>query len=1047
MMTALESEDLELLDEPSSHHSSLSEDDFRTLNYPSHAWGQRAKTRNKRNHSKRLITSIIDEELEDAYESPKWRPRAGRRTNSRRVSLQSRYQDSSRSATPLQADSSHDDSFDIPIPSPKRRPHHKAVAVSLNSDSDSEYRPLGSGSRSMRPHYHHPLRSRPRESSRLGVSSQMDLDSASDSSVIRGLGKRKRRLSKPFSVHPPDNVERVVCVEIPVWKKPSRGKPKAEDTRPEQQDLSTKDTFTTVDKEPTKSPANPPKVLDKWWLDVRGKDEKESDYDRWIIVQGYNKGTNNKMQVLHSHYVTDRIDSRLVATRKSQYRLDGEIDREQMETNGFSSQVVEAFADGFPENWKELLLNHINPEAEQTTEETVDEAKDTTETNVLLSATSRLRRKSKGQATEASQHDLAQHGSSKDEDKLEPNKDTPQPSPFKNSWRPKHQQPDSVYVIAVEIPNYQKTRTPKQLESRGSTDSGSRDQPGVEKTRARDQSERRSLTRSEPQQKVDSSTSKTSEKGQASSLGHRRLSAGTVHGFNEDEGVTISLSERVGRTLLQVNQMVSQGALFASSSAPETLGSNTLKRTESQVEPLDRSLGSSTTNDETKDSTTDAPKKKDLEKEENEQEDEVDLKERDDVGVLVVNSSDSMFSREQVIMGQHHHHNHNHNHNQSPEKEVLSKMTRNIFKSLSTISASSRSLIHDFGIPPAASIETGIDAGLDCSDFLDTCIMDGRDPKTGVVALKDSMKDTFFGSVDQVSSLSIFGEDFANSIRHGRSRGPASRETRGATDDIVSAAMDSRSHKEEDEEEEEEEVVPPHDDDLLQVGQFDQYDPTPTTLPHDDETTSSSRSHQVGSGDLLSRSPKKGRDSTPIESGADVELEDSMELGLLEPSTLIDEIDVVGDDRGPKKMPGLVGMDKTDEDEASETVVEIEVGVDTPEDNDSHYHSSNHNHSQEETATQVSSTSVPDEKTAALRQDSDEHGQEIKENKGQGNQKHVDTMNSVNESNSTSPSEARETRTTKSSLVVTRFASVRDLQARARMMRRTGHCATTTSSV
>jgi hypothetical protein len=170
-------------------------------------------------------------------------------------------------------------------------------------------------------------------------------------------------------------------------------------------------------------------------------------------------------------------------------------------------------------------------------------------------------------------------------------------------------------------------------------------------------------------------------------------------------------------------------------------------------------------------------------------------------------------------------------------------------------------------------------------------------------------------------------------------------------------------------------------------------------------------------------------------------------LGLLEPSTLIDEIDVVGDDRGPKKMPGLVGMDKTDENEASETVVEIEVGVDTPEDNDSHYHSGNHNHSQEESATQVSSTSVPDEKAAAWRQDSDEHGQESKENKGQGNQKHVDTMNSVNESKSTSPSETRETRTTKSSLVVTRFASVRDLQARARMMRRTGHFATTTSSV
>jgi hypothetical protein len=110
----------------------------------------------------------------------------------------------------------------------------------------------------------------------------MDLDSASDSSVIRGLGKRKRRVPKPFSIHPPDNVERVVCVEIPVWKKPSQGKPKAEDTRPEQQqqqqqqDLSTtkEDTFTTVAKEPTKSLAKPPKVLDKWWLDVRGKDEK-----------------------------------------------------------------------------------------------------------------------------------------------------------------------------------------------------------------------------------------------------------------------------------------------------------------------------------------------------------------------------------------------------------------------------------------------------------------------------------------------------------------------------------------------------------------------------------------------------------------------------------------------------------------------------------------------------------------------------------------------------------------------------------------------------
>lgn len=243
-----------------------SEEDYHTLNYPIHAWGQRVKTRNQRNHSKRLITSIIDQEVEEAQaqahelrsrtRSSHVQGRSRVNNSTRKTSYPSSYnnnQDSSRASTPYQPDSSHEDWSEVSTP--KRRTGHRkgtaaaaaaAAVLADDDDDDSEYRPMKRDPDSRRTSA---LRTRGqrtiRESIRaeVGRTKATNVDSNSDSPapavVKRGLNNRAHLLSGRLSAHTSNlkskvGVERVECVLIPVWKK-QRGKPRAEDTKSELQ--------------------------------------------------------------------------------------------------------------------------------------------------------------------------------------------------------------------------------------------------------------------------------------------------------------------------------------------------------------------------------------------------------------------------------------------------------------------------------------------------------------------------------------------------------------------------------------------------------------------------------------------------------------------------------------------------------------------------------------------------------------------------------------------------------------------------------------------
>lgn len=292
--------------------SPLSEDDYHTLNYPIHAWGQRVKTRNQRNHSKRLITSILDQEVEDAYHDSKPRTRHSHvqtRVNStRRTTYSSNHHDSSRASTPFQPDSSHEDWNEDSLP--KRRTIHRREAVPIDDeDDDDEYRPMkrdaqhGRRTSGLRPHGQRTIR----ESIRAQVGRvKVDPDSNSDSPVNtkRGFNNRRRLLPERTSgrtsveIKSKTGVERVECVLIPAWKK-QQGKPLAEDTKSELQSLPsltkqhedhsqqpTEPTFEEAIKSvqrrddtlvPTSTASiqsrsqtlKAPKVLGIWWLEIK----------------------------------------------------------------------------------------------------------------------------------------------------------------------------------------------------------------------------------------------------------------------------------------------------------------------------------------------------------------------------------------------------------------------------------------------------------------------------------------------------------------------------------------------------------------------------------------------------------------------------------------------------------------------------------------------------------------------------------------------------------------------------------------------------------
>ncbi|KAF9994467.1 hypothetical protein BGZ65_009899, partial [Modicella reniformis] len=188
---------------------------------------------------------------------------------------------------------------------------------------------------------------------------------------------------------------------------------------------------------------------------------------------------------------------------------------------------------------------------------------------------------------------------------------------------------------------------------------------------------------------------------------------------------------------------------------------------------------------------------KDEGEEEEEEEDKVNQDNHRDVKAVLTNSIDRVLSREGVL-GQ--------------QRQQRQQHPSTIFKSLTSISASSQSSIHDFGVLSTTSVGTGLN-----DDNLDSgaSFAEGRrDPTMDVMALKDSvMTDAFFGNdsmaLEQVSSLSIFGGDFTTSVRHGHAT---------SEEDSISTSVNMDDMQQE----------LPHDNDLLQLDALDQHDqPSP----------------------------------------------------------------------------------------------------------------------------------------------------------------------------------------------------------------------------
>lgn len=392
----------------------------------------------------------------------------------------------------------------------------------------------------------------------------------------------------------------------------------------------------------------------------------------------------------------------------------------------------------------------------------------------------------------------------------------------------------------------------------------------------------------------------------------------------------VHLIQIVGKTLLQVNNMVDQAFALFNRDVPKIQDLDSILV--NNTEPQDDALGAYNT-----------------------------LITKEDRS-----SNDNVLSKEQ-------------SRNQPLETEALSKMTKNVFKSLSTISASSQSSIHDFDAP--------VDTALSDDDVgLDMFTVDGRDPITGVVALKDSRKmDAFFGStcmtVDQVSSLSIFGGDFASSIRHCHD-----------SEDTMSTGVDLNGQESLDTHKQQE---VPHDD-LLQDSYLEHHDQSSTvstTVAYPASNVPLSSLSQDGTG-APDHGLEEEEDGQPEAMGLDEV------IGLLEPSIVT--VKAVESD-----FQDFESFEEVDQDDTSETAVDPD----------------------ESTGMAVHHCSDDQEEVFAPADAPSRHGRESGQ---ESDSEDVGEVNSVNGTILTNPS------ITRNNLVVSRYASVKDLQAQARMRKRSG---------
>lgn len=118
-------------------------------------------------------------------------------------------------------------------------------------------------------------------------------------------------------------------------------------------------------------PARPPLVLEDWFLtltDCASVPKKVASYSaeatslkKWIYVEGYKveDGAPTETQ-WHSTVIAARVGSHTVQTLSgSLYELKGSIDWHRTRQQGLTEATADAFKDGFPEDWIEVLLRDL----------------------------------------------------------------------------------------------------------------------------------------------------------------------------------------------------------------------------------------------------------------------------------------------------------------------------------------------------------------------------------------------------------------------------------------------------------------------------------------------------------------------------------------------------------------------------------------------------------------------------------------------------------------------------------------------------------------
>ncbi|KAF9117875.1 hypothetical protein BGX30_004997 [Mortierella sp. GBA39] len=124
------------------------------------------------------------------------------------------------------------------------------------------------------------------------------------------------------------------------------------------------------------------KAFHGWWL--KRKENLALDGNLGIVVQG--NMIEPKVMTWHTSTIKDAPEPTLVMTfTGSFYRLYGSIDVQKMEGNGFSKDMIKAFRNGFPANWKTILGKEYGKQAVSTAsmgnERPVDKRVDTTGQN------------------------------------------------------------------------------------------------------------------------------------------------------------------------------------------------------------------------------------------------------------------------------------------------------------------------------------------------------------------------------------------------------------------------------------------------------------------------------------------------------------------------------------------------------------------------------------------------------------------------------------------------------------------------------------------